>query len=73
MSRYVARDRIEEMASMDKKFAAIDKAIGEDSFRIVLLLRLSPLLPLALSNYFYGLTSIRLRQYVLASLLGRRA
>lgn len=31
--------------------AAIDKAIGKDGLRVVLLLRLSPLLPLAASNY----------------------
>ena len=30
---------------------AIDQAIGKDGLRVVLLLRLSPLLPLAASNY----------------------
>ena len=30
---------------------AIDRAIGKDGFRVVMLLRLSPLLPLAASNY----------------------
>lgn len=34
------------------------------------LLRLSPLLPLAASNYLYGLTSVDLGSYVLGSWLG---
>jgi uncharacterized membrane protein YdjX (TVP38/TMEM64 family) len=36
----------------------------------VTLLRLSPLLPLAVSNYLYGLTSVDLGSYVLGSWLG---
>ena len=35
-----------------------------------MLLRLSPLLPLALSNYLYGLTSVDLTSYVLGSWAG---
>lgn len=38
---------------------------------MVLLLRLSPLLPLALSNYLYGLTSVDFVPYVLGSWLGQ--
>ena len=49
---------------------AIDQAIGKDSFKVVLLLRLSPLLPLSLSNYLYGLTSVDFWPYVAASFLG---
>ena len=59
-----------ELAKGNKQFAAIDRAIGKDSFRVVLLLRLSPLLPLALSNYLYGLTSVDLVPYVLGSWVG---
>lgn len=70
IARYLARDRVLEFASKNPKFAAIDKAIGKDSFRVVTLLRLSPLLPLAASNYLYGLTSVELWPYVLGSWLG---
>ena len=59
-----------ELAKGNKQFAAIDRAIGKDSFRVVLLLRLSPLLPLALSNYLYGLTSVDLVPYILGSWVG---
>jgi len=70
IARYVARDRVLEIAQKNEKFAAIDKAIGKESFKVVLFLRLSPLLPFALSNYLYGLTSVDLGSYVLGSWLG---
>lgn len=70
IARYVARDRIASIAKRNPKFAAIDAAIGKESFKVVLLLRLSPLLPFALSNYLYGLTSVDLGPYVLGSWLG---
>jgi uncharacterized membrane protein YdjX (TVP38/TMEM64 family) len=58
------------LARGNRRFAAVDAAIGRDSFRVVTLLRLSPLLPLAASNYLYGLTSVPLVPYVLGSWLG---
>ncbi|GAB4813830.1 hypothetical protein N2152v2_000876 [Parachlorella kessleri] len=70
IARYVARDKIQEIEKAHPRFAAIDRAIGRDSFRVVTLLRLSPLLPLAASNYLYGLTSVELAPYVLGSWLG---
>ena len=45
-----------QLAQDNPKYKAIDRAIGKESFKVVTLLRLSPLLPLALSNYFYGIT-----------------
>lgn len=70
IARYALRSKVKDLAQKYPKFAAIDNAIGEDSFRVVALLRLSPLLPFALSNYLYGLTSVKTKPYVLASWLG---
>ncbi|GLJ30884.1 hypothetical protein SUGI_0614320 [Cryptomeria japonica] len=70
IARYFARERIAKLVEGNKKFAAIDKAIGENGFRVVTLLRLSPLLPFSLGNYLYGLTSVQLFPYVLGSWLG---
>lgn len=70
IARYFARERILKMVEGNKKFLAIDKAIGENGFRIVTLLRLSPLLPFSLGNYLYGLTSVKFLPYVLGSWLG---
>lgn len=70
ISRYIARDRVVAWASKNPKFAAIDKAIGKEGLKVVTLLRLSPLLPLAASNYIYGITSVDLGSYVLGSCIG---
>ncbi|XP_059452819.1 uncharacterized protein LOC132183406 [Corylus avellana] len=70
IARYFARERILKLVKGNKKFLAIDKAIGENSFRVVTLLRLSPLLPFSLGNYLYGLTSVKFVPYVLGSWLG---
>jgi hypothetical protein len=61
-----------EFARRNKRFAAVDRAISRDGLKFVTLLRLSPLLPLAASNYLYGLTSVDLGSYVLGSWLGER-
>ena len=45
----------------------IDEAVGTQGRRIVFLLRLSPIFPFNLLNYALGLTKVRLRDYVLAS------
>lgn len=62
--------QVRELAEGRPQFKSVDRAIGKNSFKVVTLLRLSPLLPLALSNYFYGLTSVDLPSYVAASWLG---
>lgn len=62
--------QIAKLANRNKRFAAIDRAISRNGLKFVTLLRLSPLLPLAVSNYLYGLTSVDLGSYVLGSWLG---
>lgn len=70
VARFVARNKIEAMAKRNEKFRKIDDAIGEKGARLVFLLRLSPVIPFNLSNYFYGLTGVKFWPYVLASWLG---
>ncbi|MCA9245679.1 MAG: TVP38/TMEM64 family protein [Planctomycetales bacterium] len=68
--RWLVRDLVEERVGRSTKFAAIDRAVGEHGFKVVLLTRLSPVFPFNLLNYAYGLTRVRLRDYVLASWIG---
>lgn len=70
LSRTVARRWIARRISANPRFAAIDEAVAQGAFRMVLLLRLSPVMPFSLLNYALGLTRISLKQYVLASFLG---
>src|SRR5206468_12667832 len=52
------------------RFAAIDRAIGREGLKIVLLVRLSPIFPFTLLNYALGLTRVAVRDYVVGSLIG---
>src|SRR6266487_1029056 len=70
VARFVARDKVEAIAQRSGKFRRIDEAIGKEGAKLILLLRLSPVIPFNLSNYFYGLTGVRFWPYVLVSWIG---
>lgn len=70
IARHLARERVETLARKNPKFAALDRAIGKNDWKVIFLLRLSPLIPFSVSNYLYGLTSVRFAPYVLASWIG---
>lgn len=68
IGRYWARSWVAHRIEGNRKFAAIDQAIGQAGFKIVLLTRLSPLIPFSLLNYGLALTQVSLRDYTLASI-----
>jgi uncharacterized membrane protein YdjX (TVP38/TMEM64 family) len=70
VARFIARDKIEAIAQRNATFRKIDSAIGKEGAKLIFLLRLSPVIPFNLSNYFYGLTSVKFWPYVLASWIG---
>jgi uncharacterized membrane protein YdjX (TVP38/TMEM64 family) len=70
LGRTVLRERVSRRIAGDARFSAMDAAVGAQGFRVVLLLRLSPLFPFNLLNYALGLTRVRLRDYVVASVVG---
>ena len=70
VARFIARDKVETIAKGNEKFRNIDNAIGKQGAKLVFLLRLSPVIPFNLSNYFYGLTAVKFWPYVLASWIG---
>ncbi len=68
LARSVAREAIAQRLAGNPRFAAIDRAVGREGLKIVLLLRLSPVFPFNLLNYGLGLTNVRFRDYVAASI-----
>lgn len=70
IARHAARRHVEDLARRNEKFGAIDAAIRRGGWKVVLLLRLSPLIPFSISNYLYGLTPVGFVPYVLASWVG---
>lgn len=67
IARYAARPLVERRIAGSRRVDAIDRAIGEGGWRVVGLLRLSPILPYNALNYTLGLTRVRLRDYLIAS------
>jgi uncharacterized membrane protein YdjX (TVP38/TMEM64 family) len=70
VGRGVARPWVERQIAANARFQAIDRAIAAQGFKIVLLLRLSPVFPYNLLNYALALTRVSFRDYALASWLG---
>lgn len=70
VSRYFARDLVARLIGEHKKLKPIDTAIGREGWRVVWLLRLTPLTPINFLNYFLGVTKISLKDYMSASFLG---
>jgi len=70
LARYVARDWVAKRIHRNPKFRAMDKAVGSEGWKIVLLTRLSPAFPFNPLNYALGLTRVRFRTYVWATFIG---
>ena len=70
VGRTVARKWIAGKVAKNEKFAAIDEAVAQQGFKIVLLTRLSPVFPFNILNYAFGLTNISFWKYALGSWIG---
>lgn len=70
VSRYLIRKRIEKRVLKNKKFQSIDNEIDEQGWKIVILARLSPIIPFFLLNYALGITKIRFIHFIFASWVG---
>jgi uncharacterized membrane protein YdjX (TVP38/TMEM64 family) len=70
VARYLARDKVWDLLENRPEFKVVDRAVREEGWKVIILLRLSPLLPFELQNYVVGLTDIPFRQYVVATFVG---
>lgn len=70
IGRYFARDAISKQIENNQRFAAIDRAVGREGWKVVGLTRLSPAFPFNLLNYAFGLTNVPWIEYSLATLVG---
>ena len=66
-ARYVGSDWVARRSG--ERLASLIRGVEEEGWRFVAFVRLVPLFPFNLVNYAFGLTRIRLSEYVLASFL----
>jgi uncharacterized membrane protein YdjX (TVP38/TMEM64 family) len=69
LGRTLLRGWVRTRTEGNATFQALDQAIGREGWRLVALLRLSPVFPFSLLNYGLGATGIGFGSYVLASWL----
>ncbi len=67
VGRFLARDAVAARIAKKPAFAALDKALEKEGWKIVLLTRLSPVFPYTLLNYAFGLTRVKFLHYIAAS------
>eukprot|EP00536_Pseudo-nitzschia_multiseries_P007238 jgi/Psemu1/286980/fgenesh1_pg.167_\ len=68
LGRYLFRDCVLQLAFSYPIFQAIERALEMNGLKIMVLLRLSPLIPYNALDYISGVTSISLRDYSIAML-----
>jgi uncharacterized membrane protein YdjX (TVP38/TMEM64 family) len=67
IGRYGARSLLLRILQKHPHLQRLDAALGQKGLQIVLLTRLSPLLPFNLMNYLFGVSRIPLKDYVIGS------
>ena len=70
VGRKLGRDWVRERIGGHERLSGVDGAIEREGLKVVLLLRLSPLIPYNALNYALSLTGVSLRDYVIGSWLG---
>ncbi len=70
VGRWLARERIGHWLSRRPRLAALDAAVGQRGFLVVLLTRLSLAIPYSLLNYAFAFSRVSLPAYVLGTWLG---
>ena len=71
IARYVIHERVERRAKKHPAFKSVDDAVRKEPWKVVALLRMSPILPSPAKSYFLGLTCVDAITYAWASLLGQ--
>ncbi len=70
IARFIARDWVAKHLEKIPTASTFMAAIDTYGFRLLVLMRMNPLIPGFINGYGFGLTSIRLGSYMLASILG---
>ena len=70
VGRFLARGWVESRLETMPRFRALDRAVARKGWLIVLLARLSLVIPYNLLNYALGLTDVRLGAYLLSTFAG---
>jgi uncharacterized membrane protein YdjX (TVP38/TMEM64 family) len=68
LSRSLFRPTVERLMTTRPRLRNLDASIAQDGWRLVCLLRISPVMPFSVTSYMLGLSSIDLRGYTIGTL-----
>jgi uncharacterized membrane protein YdjX (TVP38/TMEM64 family) len=68
LSRSVFRPVIARRLERSPRLRNIDRAVGRDGWKLVFLLRMSPVMPFAATSYILGLSAVSRRNYLIGTL-----
>jgi len=67
VGRYVARERVRALVARDRRWSSLVRAVSDGGWRLVALIRLSPVLPFGVQNYLLSMSDVRAVPYALAT------
>ncbi|MGV3774327.1 MAG: TVP38/TMEM64 family protein, partial [Verrucomicrobiales bacterium] len=70
IARFLARDWVKEKFGSYSHFKAIDEAVAEKGWKVVGMIRLSPVFPFIPMNFLFGLTRIPFLHFAFATFFG---
>lgn len=70
LSQWIFGGRVQAFVDRRPRLAAVKLAIGQRGWRVLLMLRLTPLVPLVVTNYLAGVSGVRFPRAALATALG---
>jgi uncharacterized membrane protein YdjX (TVP38/TMEM64 family) len=70
IGRTILRSYVERILEDYPDFQKLDRAIEKEGFKLMILLRMSPVFPFALSNYLYGASSVRFWPFFWGTIIG---
>jgi len=70
IARYLAHGWIQRKLGHTRRFHALERAVGKEGWKIILISRISPIVPHSLVSYAAGLTNISFWRFTIASFLG---
>jgi uncharacterized membrane protein YdjX (TVP38/TMEM64 family) len=70
IARYLAFDKVHTLLAEKQVLQAVESVVNNDGWKIIVLVRISPLIPFNIQNYFFGVTQIPLWQYIVSTFIG---
>lgn len=70
ITRWAPRERVKKFFARHALLRTVDKALRKAGWKVIALMRLSPLVPFTVQNYFYGATKVSFAQFAAGTALG---